>query len=73
MSASSARRSYPTNTAHVSNAHCTFLHAAELSFSHLSLCQMDFVLRCNELKCRTQLHERAVVTTCRYVTRLTSC
>lgn len=27
---------------------------------------MDFALRCNSLKCRTQLTERAVVTTCRY-------
>lgn len=26
---------------------------------------MDFTLRCNSLKCRTQLAERAVVTTCR--------
>ena len=26
---------------------------------------MEFVLRCNELKCRAQLHDRAVVTTCR--------
>ncbi|KAL8830451.1 MAG: hypothetical protein Q9170_005734 [Blastenia crenularia] len=25
---------------------------------------MDFALRCNNLKCRTQLNERAVVTTC---------
>ena len=28
---------------------------------------MDFTLRCNSLKCRTQLTERAVVTTCRSV------
>lgn len=26
---------------------------------------MDFELRCNDLKCRTKLHDRAVVTTCR--------
>jgi hypothetical protein len=28
---------------------------------------MEFVLRCNDLKCRSQLHDRAVVTTCRFV------
>ena len=28
---------------------------------------MEFVLRCNQLKCRSQLHDRAVVTTCRFV------
>ncbi|ORY13512.1 hypothetical protein BCR34DRAFT_441527, partial [Clohesyomyces aquaticus] len=28
---------------------------------------MEFVLRCNDLKCRTQLHDRAVVTTCSHV------
>lgn len=28
---------------------------------------MEFVLRCNDLKCRTQLQDRAVVTTCRFV------
>lgn len=28
---------------------------------------MDFALRCNSLKCRAVLIERAVVTTCRYV------
>lgn len=28
---------------------------------------MEFILRCNELKCRTQLHEQAVVTTCSHV------
>ena len=27
---------------------------------------MDFVLRCNSLKCRSQLSDTAVVTTCRY-------
>ena len=27
---------------------------------------MDFALRCNNLKCRAQLTDRAVVTTCRY-------
>ncbi|KAL9597671.1 MAG: hypothetical protein Q9219_004998 [cf. Caloplaca sp. 3 TL-2023] len=31
---------------------------------------MDFALRCNHLKCRTQLNERAVVTTCRSVTQI---
>ena len=29
------------------------------------LSEMDFTLRCNALNCRTQLTERAVVTTCR--------
>ncbi|KAL8954101.1 MAG: hypothetical protein Q9222_000080 [Ikaeria aurantiellina] len=28
---------------------------------------MDFALRCNNLKCRTQLSERAVVTTCSHI------
>ncbi|KAF2196845.1 hypothetical protein GQ43DRAFT_382355 [Delitschia confertaspora ATCC 74209] len=28
---------------------------------------MEFALRCNDLKCRSQLHERAVVTTCSHV------
>jgi len=28
---------------------------------------MEFLLRCNDLKCRTQLHDTAVVTTCRLV------
>ncbi|KAL8716783.1 MAG: hypothetical protein Q9225_005921 [Loekoesia sp. 1 TL-2023] len=28
---------------------------------------MDFTLRCNNLKCRTQLNERAVVTTCSHI------
>lgn len=28
---------------------------------------MDFSLRCNSLKCRAQLTDRAVVTTCRFV------
>ncbi|KAK7541381.1 cyclin B1 interacting protein-like protein 1 [Phyllosticta citricarpa] len=28
---------------------------------------MDFSLRCNSLKCRTQLNERAVVTTCSHI------
>ncbi|KAF2691310.1 hypothetical protein K458DRAFT_70033 [Lentithecium fluviatile CBS 122367] len=28
---------------------------------------MEFVLRCNDLKCRAQLHDRAVVTTCSHV------
>jgi hypothetical protein len=28
---------------------------------------MEFVLRCNDLKCRSQLHDSAVVTTCRSV------
>ncbi|KAL1791855.1 hypothetical protein ACET3X_009606 [Alternaria dauci] len=28
---------------------------------------MEFVLRCNDLKCRKRLHERAVVTTCSHV------
>ncbi|KAE8851708.1 hypothetical protein HRS9122_01995 [Pyrenophora teres f. teres] len=28
---------------------------------------MEFVLRCNQLKCRSQLHDRAVVTTCSHV------
>ncbi|KAJ4985710.1 E3 ubiquitin-protein ligase CCNB1IP1 [Stagonosporopsis vannaccii] len=28
---------------------------------------MEYLLRCNDLKCRTQLHERAVVTTCSHV------
>ena len=28
---------------------------------------MDFTLRCNSLRCRTPLTERAVVTTCRHV------
>jgi hypothetical protein len=38
--------------------------------SHLNFSQMEFVLRCNDLKCRAQLHERAIVTTCRHVPRL---
>ena len=29
--------------------------------------RMDFTFRCNSLKCRTQLNDRAVVTTCRCV------
>ena len=28
---------------------------------------MDFLLRCNHLKCRTPLNERAVVTTCSHI------
>lgn len=28
---------------------------------------MEYVLRCNDLKCRSQLHERAVVTTCSHI------
>ncbi|CAN9162433.1 unnamed protein product [Alternaria sp. RS040] len=28
---------------------------------------MEFVLRCNDLKCRKRLHERAIVTTCSHV------
>ncbi|KAA8650946.1 RING finger protein [Aspergillus tanneri] len=28
---------------------------------------MDFFLRCNSLKCRSQLKERAVVTTCSHI------
>ncbi|KAH9845015.1 chiasma assembly [Teratosphaeria destructans] len=28
---------------------------------------MDFALRCNSLKCREQLHDRAVVTTCSHI------
>ncbi|KAF2813430.1 uncharacterized protein BDZ99DRAFT_382046 [Mytilinidion resinicola] len=28
---------------------------------------MDYTLRCNSLKCRTQLNDRAVVTTCSHV------
>lgn len=28
---------------------------------------MDFSLRCNSLKCRTQLNDRAVVTTCSHI------
>lgn len=28
---------------------------------------MDFSLRCNSLKCRTQLNEEAVVTTCSHI------
>lgn len=31
---------------------------------------MEFVLRCNDLKCRAQLHDQAVVTTCRCVNNL---
>ncbi|QMW29046.1 hypothetical protein G4B84_004381 [Aspergillus flavus NRRL3357] len=31
---------------------------------------MDFYLRCNALKCRCQLKEQAVVTTCSYVVPL---
>jgi hypothetical protein len=27
--------------------------------------RMEFVLRCNDLKCRSQLHDRAVAATCR--------
>ena len=33
-----------------------------------TIVKMDFALRCNSLKCRTQLTEQAVVTTCRYNT-----
>ncbi|KAH7095373.1 RXT2-like protein [Paraphoma chrysanthemicola] len=29
--------------------------------------EMDFALRCNDLKCRTPLHDRAVVTTCSHI------
>ncbi|RAL15761.1 uncharacterized protein BO97DRAFT_174456 [Aspergillus homomorphus CBS 101889] len=32
-----------------------------------TLSNMDFYLRCNSLKCRTQLKERAVVTTCSHI------
>lgn len=28
---------------------------------------MEFILRCNDLKCRSQLHDQAVVTTCSHV------
>jgi len=28
---------------------------------------MDSILRCNDLKCRTQLNEQAVVTTCSHI------
>jgi hypothetical protein len=34
---------------------------------HTNRSIMEFVLRCNDLKCRSQLRDRAVVTTCRYV------
>lgn len=33
---------------------------------------LDFSLRCNSLKCRTPLTERAVVTTCSFVDYFTS-
>ena len=33
---------------------------------------MDFLLRCNSLKCRAQLADKAVVTTCRFVAFCTS-
>lgn len=45
-------------------------YIAHLCFS--SLCSaMDFILRCNCLRCRAQLSDRAVVTTCCHIFCLT--
>jgi hypothetical protein len=43
------------------------LPASKLPTPHTHQLAMEFVLRCNDLKCRSQLHDRAVVTTCRFV------
>jgi hypothetical protein len=64
-------RSCLTDAAHVltlfSANRTSLLRGTDLS--HLNFSQMEFVLRCNDLKCRAQLHERAIVTTCRHVFR----
>lgn len=46
-------------------------HLAFRDHSVLGSLPMDFSLRCNSLKCRTQLDDRAVVTTCSHVFCLT--
>jgi hypothetical protein len=50
---------------------CFICRIAPHSHLQLTLClglvSMEFALRCNDLKCRAQLHDNAVVTTCRFV------
>ncbi|KAL6155900.1 hypothetical protein ACJBU6_06096 [Exserohilum turcicum] len=44
-----------------------FLHPPIPHLQSSSTPNMEYVLRCNDLKCRSQLHERAVVTTCSHI------
>ena len=47
--------------------HCQLRRSMVLRYHGHHLRAMDFSIRCNSLKCRAQLAEQAVVTTCRYV------
>jgi hypothetical protein len=54
-------------TASSSGSRFTFQSVQSSSYLRNQSNEMEFILRCNDLKCRAQLHDQAVVTTCRCV------